>query len=74
MKKLRFPYGCEKDIFTPLKKALASLERAIKQPVKWEEIKEVFSNSALPYKVDISDWHRITNKFQASILKEAEDW
>lgn len=34
---------------------------------EWAKLDEVFSNSDLPYKVDISDWNRISTEFQKVI-------
>lgn len=34
------------------------------------EIDEIFSNSDLPFKIDLIDWHRISPEFQQLILKQ----
>ena len=38
------------------------------------EVKEVFSQSNLPYQVDISDWQRITPDFRDLILANSVIW
>jgi uncharacterized protein len=35
-------------------------------------LKEEFENSDLPFRVDLTDWHRISNEFQEIILKQYE--
>jgi len=44
------------------------------QPLSWAEsanLAEAFSESDLPWKVDISDWARTTDEFRAMIMKNA---
>ena len=38
--------------------------------VQLSKLNEVFTESDLPYKIDISDWHRITQDFQNLISSE----
>jgi predicted nucleotidyltransferase len=38
------------------------------------DLKEIFSQSDLPYSVDICDWHRITEDFREHIQTEAQKW
>ncbi len=37
-------------------------------------LKELLSQSSLVYKIDLSDWHRITPEFRAVILEGFEEW
>ena len=34
------------------------------------EMREELANSSLPFKVDLIDWHRISDEFRAEILKQ----
>lgn len=38
------------------------------------KLKEELSNTAIPYRVDLSDWHRIDDAFRAIVLKGGESW
>lgn len=42
--------------------------------VKLSNLEEVLSQSDLLYKVDISDWHRITGDFRSHILSQNVQW
>ncbi len=42
--------------------------------LKLSEISEVFSESDLPYKVDIIDYRRVTQEFQGLINKTGKHW
>lgn len=37
-------------------------------------LKEIFSQSDLPYKIDLVDWNRISPEFQENILNQCEHW
>ncbi len=44
-------------------------------PLKiYYQIQDAFEESALPYRVDILDWHRISADFKAVILKQYVDF
>ena len=40
----------------------------------WSLLDEAFSNSDLLYKIDISDWHRITDDFKQIIINQHIIW
>lgn len=45
-----------------------------KKPVPlntFSSLNEVFSESNLPFRIDLVDWHRITPEFRDHIMKEA---
>ncbi|MBI4128211.1 MAG: nucleotidyltransferase domain-containing protein [Parcubacteria group bacterium] len=41
---------------------------------KWSEIEEIFAESDLPFKVDLSDCQRVSREFQDLIRKTGEQW
>lgn len=41
---------------------------------KWAEIEEVFAESDLPFKVDLSDIQRVSPDFRELIRKTGEEW
>ena len=41
---------------------------------QWSKLEEALAQTDLPYKVDVSDWNRISAEFQAIILKDFEEW
>lgn len=71
--------GCEVLVFgsrlTGQAKSYSDLDLALRGQKKIErkkliELKDAFEESNLPFRVDILDWHRITESFRKTIQKD----
>lgn len=57
-------------------KKTSDLDVCIKQKsfldlANWSKLEEDFSQSDLPFKIDLIDWNRVTPEFQSLILKNS---